>query len=76
MRIGIVGGGASGAYLAIRLKELNPSFNVTIFERNDRLLKKISVTGNGRCNYATFGWLVFTNFTSVARSSAFSRVLR
>ena len=55
MRIGIVGGGASGAYLAIRLKELNPSFNVTIFERNDRLLKKISVTGNGRCNYANLG---------------------
>ena len=55
MRIGIVGGGASGAYLAIRLKELNPSFSVTIIERNDKLLKKISVTGNGRCNYANLG---------------------
>lgn len=55
MRIGIVGGGASGAYLAIRLKESNPSFSVTIIERNDKLLKKISVTGNGRCNYANLG---------------------
>ena len=55
MKIGIVGGGASGAYLAIRLKELNPSFSVTIIERNDKLLKKISVTGNGRCNYANLG---------------------
>ena len=55
MKIGIVGGGASGAYLAIRLKELNPSFSVTIIEKNDKLLKKISVTGNGRCNYANLG---------------------
>ena len=57
MRIGIVGGGAAGSYLAIRLKELNPSFNVTIVEKNDKLLKKISVTGNGRCNYANLGEL-------------------
>ena len=55
MRIGIVGGGAAGSYLAIRLKELNPSFSVTILERNDKLMKKIAVTGNGRCNYANLG---------------------
>ena len=55
MRIGIVGGGAAGTYLAIRIKELNPSFSVTILEKNDKLLKKISVTGNGRCNYANLG---------------------
>ena len=55
MRIGIIGGGASGAYLAIRLKELNPSLSVAIIERNDKLMKKISVTGNGRCNYANLG---------------------
>jgi len=55
MRVGIIGGGASGAYLAIRLKELNPSLSVAIIERNDKLLKKISVTGNGRCNYANLG---------------------
>lgn len=55
MNIGIIGGGASGVYLAIRIKELNPSFNVTIIERNDKLLKKVAVTGNGRCNYANLG---------------------
>ena len=57
MRIGIIGGGASGSYLAIRIKELHPSFDVTIIEKNDKLLKKISVTGNGRCNYANLGSL-------------------
>ena len=55
MRIGIIGGGASGCYLAIRLKELKPSFDVTIIEKNDKLMKKIAVTGNGRCNYANLG---------------------
>ena len=57
MRIGIIGGGASGTLLAIRIKELNPSFDVTIIERNDKLMKKIAVTGNGRCNYANLGSL-------------------
>lgn len=57
MRIGIIGGGASGCYLAIRLKELKPSFHVTIIEKNDKLMKKIAVTGNGRCNYANLGEL-------------------
>ena len=57
MKIGIIGGGASGAYLAIRIKELNPSFSVTIIEKNDKLLKKVAVTGNGRCNYANIGSL-------------------
>ena len=57
MKIGIIGGGASGSYLAIRIKELNPSFDVTVIERNDKLLKKVAVTGNGRCNYANMGSL-------------------
>lgn len=57
MKIGVIGGGASGTFLAIRIKELNPSFDVTIIERNDRLMKKVAVTGNGRCNYANLGSL-------------------
>ena len=57
MRIGIIGGGASGTFLAIRIKELSPSFDVTIIERNDKLMKKVAVTGNGRCNYANLGSL-------------------
>ena len=55
MKIGIIGAGASGAYLAIRVKESNPSFDVTLIERNDKILKKVLVTGNGRCNYANMG---------------------
>ena len=57
MKIGIIGGGAAGSYAAIRIKELNPSFSVTIIERNDKILKKVAITGNGRCNYANLGSL-------------------
>lgn len=49
MKIGIVGGGASGMMAAIAAKRAGA--DVTIFERNPRVGKKILATGNGRCNY-------------------------
>lgn len=49
MNVGVVGGGASGIMAAIIAAEHGA--NVTIFEKKDRLGKKILVTGNGRCNY-------------------------
>ncbi len=50
MKIAIIGGGASGVVCAIYAKRTSPKSEVTIFERSDRILKKILVTGNGRCN--------------------------
>lgn len=49
MKIGIIGGGASGLVTAIKSKTNNNE--VTILERNSSCGKKILVTGNGRCNY-------------------------
>lgn len=49
MRIVIVGGGASGVVCAIHAKRENNQ--VILLEKNDQLLKKILLTGNGRCNY-------------------------
>lgn len=49
MKIGIIGGGASGLVAAIKAKRENNE--VIIFERNKECGKKILVTGNGRCNY-------------------------
>lgn len=46
----IVGGGASGLTTAIMVKEKAPDLNVAIIEQLDRVGKKISITGNGRCN--------------------------
>ena len=46
----IIGGGASGLSTAIMIKKRCPDLNIAIFEQLDRVGKKISVTGNGRCN--------------------------
>ena len=49
MKVGIIGGGASGMMNAILLSR--DGFDVTILEKNSTLGKKILMTGNGRCNY-------------------------
>ena len=50
MKTAIVGGGAAGFFLAINLKEMMPEMEVTIFERSSRVLKKVEISGGGRCN--------------------------
>lgn len=49
MRIGIIGGGASGMAAALAAAE-NTDNHVILLERQARLGKKLSATGNGRCN--------------------------
>ncbi len=47
----VVGGGASGMMAAITAAEQGAE--VTLLEKNDRLGKKILITGKGRCNVTT-----------------------
>ena len=47
-KIAIIGGGACGMMAAITAAREGAC--VTIYERNDRLGKKILATGNGKCN--------------------------
>ncbi|MBS7298324.1 MAG: aminoacetone oxidase family FAD-binding enzyme [Eubacteriales bacterium] len=46
-RIAIIGGGAAGLAAACALGK---GSDITIYERNDRVGKKLLSTGNGRCN--------------------------
>lgn len=46
----IIGGGASGMFAALHLKNLQPNSSILIVERNTKLGKKLLITGNGRCN--------------------------
>ena len=46
----VIGGGAAGFFLAINLKELCPEMQVCIFERAQRVLAKVEISGGGRCN--------------------------
>lgn len=50
MEIGIIGGSAAGLYSAILIKKAHPDFHVVLFEKNDRVGKKLAATGNGHCN--------------------------
>ena len=47
-KIAIIGGGAAGLTASINAAKNN---QVTIFERNSICGKKITITGNGKCNY-------------------------
>lgn len=51
MIISVIGGGPSGMLLSIVVKKYRPNFTVRLFERNERVGKKLLATGNGRCNY-------------------------
>ena len=49
MVIGIIGAGASGMAAALAAAE-NPDVQVVLIERQARVGRKLSATGNGRCN--------------------------
>ena len=52
--VAVIGAGASGMAFAVALKLKRPDAEVTVFEKNPKALKKILVTGNGRCNILNF----------------------
>jgi len=56
VKIAVIGGGASGFMAAITAKQTNPNARVTIFEKTDKVLSKVRISGGGRCNVtnATF----------------------
>lgn len=51
MKIAIIGGGPAGMMCAIKAAE---NHQVTIFEKNEKLGKKLFITGKGRCNLTNY----------------------
>jgi len=51
--VAIIGGGAAGFFAAITCKGHHPEAVVTIYEKSDKLLAKVKVSGGGRCNVTT-----------------------
>lgn len=49
MRVIVIGGGASGIVASIFAKRDNNE--VIVLEKNSKCLKKLLITGNGKCNY-------------------------
>ncbi len=50
MNIAIIGGGAAGFFSAIAAKENYPESEITIFEKSQKVLSKVKISGGGRCN--------------------------
>jgi len=50
MKVAIIGGGAAGFFAAFSVKEHHPEAKVIIFEKSDKLLSKVKISGGGRCN--------------------------
>lgn len=50
--VAVIGGGAAGMCFAVMLKQKLNDASVTVYEAADRVLKKVLITGNGRCNIA------------------------
>jgi len=46
----VIGGGAAGIFAAIRLKELNSDLDVVVLESSLSTLRKVRISGGGRCN--------------------------
>ena len=47
MKIAVIGGGPSGFAAAIKAAAKNE--DITIIEKNSKVLKKLAITGNGKC---------------------------
>jgi len=50
VKIAVIGGGAAGFFSAISAKEHHPDSSVVIFEKSQKTLSKVKVSGGGRCN--------------------------
>jgi predicted Rossmann fold flavoprotein len=50
MRIAVIGGGAAGFFSAIAAKENHPEAHVIVYEKSQKVLSKVKVSGGGRCN--------------------------
>lgn len=50
MKIAVIGGGAAGFFAAINAKQFNYSAEVVIFEKSNKILSKVKISGGGRCN--------------------------
>ena len=46
----IIGGGAAGFFTAISAAEQNPSAEISILEGGNKVLRKVKISGGGRCN--------------------------
>ncbi len=50
VKVVVIGGGAAGFFAAIHSAQVNPTAEVLLLEKSNKLLAKVKVSGGGRCN--------------------------
>ena len=50
MRIVVIGGGAAGFMAAITAQSSDSNSEVILFEKSNKALSKVKISGGGRCN--------------------------
>ena len=54
-KVVLVGGGITNSLLAIYLKKtFDKNIDILIIDKNEEIMKKVTVTGNGKCNILNF----------------------
>ena len=48
--IAVIGGGAAGFFAALSVKKHHPQYRVSLFEKTEKVLAKVKISGGGRCN--------------------------
>lgn len=71
MRTAIIGGGAAGLMATATLHAANPHAEVFLIDGNDRLGKKVVISGGGRCNVTTGIADIRTVLTKYPRGAKF-----
>lgn len=70
----IIGAGAAGLVCACTLKKNNPNIKFLVLEKNDKVGKKLALTGNGRCNLGNSNRSV-NNYHSSGNLDRFKEIL-
>ena len=49
-KIAVIGAGAAGCFCAANIAEMSQLFDITVFESGAEPMRKLALTGGGRCN--------------------------
>ena len=74
--IAVIGGGAAGLAAAIEAKRTAKTLSVLLLEKNACPGRKLSVTGNGRCNLSNRGFLRNRASRYARRSEGCTHIMR
>jgi len=67
----VIGGGAAGFFCAVNAARMNPTLEVAIIEKSNKLLSKVKVSGGGRCNVTHACFSIADMIKKYPRGAAF-----